>query len=53
MPETIGFFSKAFEYKKMYLCTVQANSYKTMLFSRIVMKLCLETASGGLGGRVV
>ena len=23
-----------------------------MLFSRIVMKLCLETASGGLGGRV-
>ena len=37
----------------MYLCTVQANSYKTMLCSRIVMKLCLETASGGLGVRVV
>ena len=37
----------------MYLCTVQANSYKTMLFSRIVMKMCLEMASGGLGGRVV
>jgi hypothetical protein len=35
------------------VCTIQANSYKTMLFSRIVMKLCLEMASGGLGGRVV
>jgi hypothetical protein len=31
----------------------KANSYKTMLFSRIVMKMCLEMASGGLGGRVV
>jgi hypothetical protein len=39
--------------KLMHLCTVQANSYKTMTCSRIVMKLCLETASGGLGVRVV
>ena len=53
MPETIVFFQKHLNKKKMYLCTVQANSYKTMLFSRIVMKLCLEMASGGLGGRVV
>ena len=46
------FFSKAFE-KKPHLCTVHANSYNTMLCSRMVMKLCLETASVGLCGRVV
>jgi hypothetical protein len=37
----------------MHLCTVQANSYKTMMCSRIVMTLRLETASEGLDGRVV
>ena len=48
MPETIVFFQKHLNKKKMHLpvCTVQANSYNTMLCSRIVMKLCLETASG-------
>jgi hypothetical protein len=48
-------FFKSIWIKKMHLpvCTVQANSYKTILCSRIVMKLCLETASGGIGGRVV
>ena len=53
MPETIVFFQKHLNKKKMHLCTVQTNSYKTMLCSRIVMKLCLETASGDLGVRVV
>jgi hypothetical protein len=47
------FFFKSIWIKKRHLCTVQANSYKTMPCSRIVMKLCLETASGGLGVRVV
>jgi hypothetical protein len=49
MPETIVFF-KSIWIKKMHLCTVQANSYKTMLCSRIVMKLCLETAHQSLAG---
>jgi hypothetical protein len=52
MPETIVFFQKHLNRNKMHLCTVKANSYKIMLCSRIVMKLCLETAIGGLGGRV-